>query len=83
MATYGQKVQKYSIRVRARADAGLPPRESDLDSLAFYRWRAAKKGAQHRTKLKDRMRNGRRIARRNAGKVILGAAKALVYLTLR
>jgi len=54
MSTYRDKIRKYQGRVDLAHELGLPPKTKDLKKLYYYRKRAAKKGPDHDTKLKDK-----------------------------
>lgn len=55
MATYGEKVKKYEAIVKKAIELGLEPEKRDLKKLYYYVGRVQKKGADHKTKLADKL----------------------------
>lgn len=75
MATYGDKIRKYEARVRKALELGVEPREKDLKKLYYYVGRAEKKGADHETKVKDKLYWMKKSVTKNVKEILEDVAK--------
>ncbi len=78
MSTYGDKIRKYEARVKKAVELGIEPRENDLEKLYYYVSRAEKKGADHKTKLKDKIHNFTKGVEKNLPELLETAGKVLL-----
>jgi hypothetical protein len=80
MATYGEKVREYEARVRKAIELEQEPKKKHLDKLYYYVGRAERKGADHKTKWKDKfywMRKSTQKTLRKSTPDLLKAAVAI------
>ena len=77
MATYAGKIRKYEARIRKCQELELEPRKSDIKKLLYYVGRAEKKGPEHETKPKDKVRALRTKVTKSTGKILKEALTIL------